>query len=346
VFRILVDTCVWFDLAKDDRQHRMLDGIEQLIGGGSLALIVPQIAVEELRLNRQRIAKESQRSLASNFRTVKEAVGRVGGDKKRMLDVLAHLDNASHKIPLIGGAAVNALDRIERLLTASPPIVASEAVMSRAARRALDRRAPFHHGKNEMADAIMMETYSECLRDKSAAGVRFAFVTHNKADFSVHGGNENVPHADFADSFSRVKSRYYINLADALRRVDPAVVTDALYYEWRRQPRGLTEIVEAEDLLFNQVWYNRHWNMRGRIERGETFVTDDDTQDPETWSHGTPATISKRVLGEAARAMEKLERHYGKEKLGPWDDFEWGMINGKLSALRWVLGDEWDMLDT
>jgi hypothetical protein len=36
----------------------------------------------------------------------------------------------------------------------------------------------------------------------------------------------------------------------------------------------------------------------------------------------------------------------GKDNCGPWDDFDWGMINGKLSALRWVLGDEWGMLDT
>lgn len=32
--------------------------------------------------------------------------------------------------------------------------------------------------------------------------------------------------------------------------------------------------------------------------------------------------------------------------LGPWNDFDWGMLNGKFSALRWVLGDKWDMLDT
>jgi hypothetical protein len=28
------------------------------------------------------------------------------------------------------------------------------------------------------------------------------------------------------------------------------------------------------------------------------------------------------------------------------DAFEWGMINGKLSALRWVLGEDWDELYT
>lgn len=44
--------------------------------------------------------------------------------------------------------------------------------------------------------------------------------------------------------------------------------------------------------------------------------------------------------------MKRAEEELGTEELGPWTDFEWGMINGKLSAIRWVLGDEWDMLDT
>jgi len=45
-------------------------------------------------------------------------------------------------------------------------------------------------------------------------------------------------------------------------------------------------------------------------------------------------------------AAKRTEDEVGVENLGPWSDFEWGMLNGKRSALRWVMGDEWDMLDT
>jgi hypothetical protein len=48
----------------------------------------------------------------------------------------------------------------------------------------------------------------------------------------------------------------------------------------------------------------------------------------------------------AQKSAKRVEQQHGLEKLGPWDDFEWGMINGKLSALRWVLGEDWDELYT
>jgi hypothetical protein len=257
--------------------------------------------------------------------------------------VLAHLDDVGHKLPIIGGSAVTALDRIEKLLTRSPAIEPSDAVRLAAAGRAIDGRAPFHRGRNAMADAILIETYAACVRDKTASGARFAFVTHNQRDFSLDQGNQRVPHLDLADAFSRIKSLYFINLAEALRRVEPPLVTDImLEHSWTQQPRGLTEILKAEDLLFHQVWYNRHWSMRARIDSGEIKVVE-----TETYPRRPDAdTILRKVLEGAIRSAQEVERRYGKKNLGPWDDFEWGMINGKLSALRWVLGDGWDMLDT
>jgi hypothetical protein len=107
--------------------------------------------------------------------------------------------------------------------------------------------------------------------------------------------------------------------------------------------QGLPEILEAEDVLHQQVWYNRHSNMRAGIEKGTIKVVEKETIPRPL---GTPETITPGVLKLALQAAQKVEQRYGKENLGPWNDFEWGMINGKLSALRWVMGDEWDMLDT
>jgi len=335
---------VWLDLARREEMRPVLGVVEQMVRHGMVSLVVPRIVLDEFRRNRERIEKDSAKSLSTHFRLVKEAVGRAGGTRRSTKSLVAKLDDINHKIPLIGGEAASVLDRIEKVLTAAPVVEASDAVKLRAAERAVSGRAPFHSGRNAMADAMLMEIYAECVRDRAAAGDRFAFVTHNKADFSVANGDQRLPHADFASSFSRVKSLYFINLAEGLRRVAPAMVTEVmLEYSMAEEPRGLSEILEAEDLLFHQVWYTRHLFLMHGVRTGRVKVVEKESY-PR--SPGAPETITRGTLKVARAAGRRVLKKYGRKKLGPWDDFHWGMVNGKLSALRWVLGSEWDFLDT
>ena len=224
-------------------------------------------------------------------------------------------------------------------------IEASDSAKLKAAERALQNRAPCHHdNKNSMADALVLETYFEAVQT-GARGERFAFVSHNRSDFSVPNGNQKLPHPDIAGGFGRIKSLYFINLAECLRRIDPSMVSELVWEQtWSMEPRGLQDLLKAEDLLFHQVWFNRHMNLRWEIEHGKVKVVD-----RETWEkrgRNNSKFIIDSVWEGAKRAATKTLRKYGKENFGPWSDFEWGMVNGKLSAIRWMLGDEWDMLDT
>jgi len=314
MFKMLIDTCVWLDLAKDPKQTPVLDVIEELLRREMLSLIVPRVLLDEFRRNRERIAKGSTQSLSTHFRLVKEVIGRVGGDEKKMRVVLSYLDDVNHKIPIIGGEAVGTLDRIEKLLSQFPIIETSQAARLRGAQRALEKKAPFHREKNAMADAILIETYADCVRDKATSGVRFAFVTHNKNDFSVERGNHKKPHPDFANLFSRIKSLYFINLPEALQRVDPSLVTDLMLEQsWTQEPRGLTEILEAEDLLFHQVWYNRHWNLRIGVQEGKIKVVDKETYPRPP---GAPEMVQRDVWKGALKAARRVERRYGTKNLG------------------------------
>jgi len=97
-------------------------------------------------------------------------------------------------------------------------------------------------------------------------------------------------------------------------------------YELTDAPiRSVKQILAAENEMFTRVWYGRSDIARYRMD-------------------GTP----KDIIRGALRAQRKAEKRFGKKSLmdnvkTAWD---WGFVSGKLSALRWVLGDEWDMLDT
>ena len=183
---MLIDTCVWLDLAKDQKQAPLIGVAEQLVKLGLLTMLVPRTVLDEFRRNRERIAKESAKSLSSHFRLVKDAVGKIGGDKKRVKLVLSHLDNVDHKIPIVGGTAVNNLDRIEKLLESSRIIEPSEPVRLRAAQRGLKTKRPLSIEKRirwrlrlslKLTPSLYRQTKAQALDSRSSRTTRATFVS-------------------------------------------------------------------------------------------------------------------------------------------------------------------------
>lgn len=343
MLRILVDTCVWLDIAKDYRQQPVIHALESLVKEGEVSLVVPRIVLDEFARNKDRIIADSGRSLSSVFKRVKESITQFGSEDGRE-KTLAQLNDVDHRIATLGEAVNDSIGRLENLFAVSEIVETTDAVKIRAANRAIDKRAPFHKSKNSMGDSILIEIYADLVNAQPVKDTTFAFVTHNKQDFSDIGADERNPHPDIADLFTAKHSSYSLALSELLHNYAPEWLEDFKFdFEYHQEPRRLSEILEAEHLLYRQVWYNRHWNLRHAIEQGKHHVVPESEYSTSPYrSDQTLASVWEGALAAAKRTEDEV----GLENLGPWDDFEWGMINGKLSALRWILGDEWDMLDT
>jgi PIN domain len=85
LFKILIDTCVWPDLAKDYQQQPILTALEELIRMGDIELILPRTVLDEFARNKGRVIEESSRSLSGTMKRVKEAVEKFGDPRKKSI---------------------------------------------------------------------------------------------------------------------------------------------------------------------------------------------------------------------------------------------------------------------
>jgi len=343
MLRILVDTCVWLDLAKDYRQQSLILAARELAEARMVQFIVPDIVKEEFARNKERVAADAQRSLQAHFRLVREAVDRFAEDDYKA-ETLKSLNEVDQRIAMKGEAVNDSIEWIEELLEGGRARTTSVAVKQRVTERAVAGLAPYHRAKNSVGDAILVETYADLSKAKRQ---RSAFVTHNTRDFSDPNGDQRSPHPDLSGLFDGPRSTYWTSLGDLLKAEFPDLLDDVhAEFSWMDEPRRLSEILEAARLLERQVWYNRHWGLRIRVERGDTKVVSKEEWDAAPPRQRNSTVVVDSIWKGALEAARETEEEVGLDNLGPWSDFEWGMVNGKLSALRWVMGDDWDMLDT
>ncbi|CAN5608124.1 hypothetical protein BH10BAC2_BH10BAC2_05360 [soil metagenome] len=84
MIKILIDTCVWIDLAKDYQQRQLLNVLEELTQRQEILLIAARIIIDEFETHKKRIIKESSQSLSSVIRRVKDVIDKFGIIKRGM----------------------------------------------------------------------------------------------------------------------------------------------------------------------------------------------------------------------------------------------------------------------
>ncbi|WP_223285543.1 hypothetical protein [Paenibacillus sp. PL91] len=136
----------------------------------------------------------------------------------------------------MGEAAVETIDRIEKLF--------------------------------ERSTIIVIEVYSDIIREDEVSDNRFVFISHNTNDFSHPNASKKLPHPDIELCFSLTKSYYFITLSEALQHIEPEHFDDLMIeHNWSEEPRRLTEIIEAIDEIVTKVWYNRHRCFEKRLRK-------------------------------------------------------------------------------
>lgn len=327
MLRLLVDTSVWLDMAKHRDGQKLIVPIRVLYFQKRLRLIVPSLVVDEFERNRPRVEASVSASVAERVRQLKNDLNDYGGDQRDQW-----LEEMSHRLPLLSSLSLRNFTEIKELLSHPAAVEPSTRQQASVVQRALEKKAPFHLAKNSVADALLIEMFRDAVK-KSRPSDSCFFATSNHQDFSLPNGDRRKPHSDFDDIFGDRRTRYLLGLeglAAGLKEhfgdeFEELVEDVELVQE---EPRTLVEILEAEREFFDKIWYVRTLIRQEKEDRGEV--------------DSAPEGLASQI----AAAMRRIEGRYGADNVGPWDDWGWGFVHGKLSALRWVLGNEWDFLDT
>jgi len=331
VLRLLVDTSTWLDLAKRRDGQKWVVSIRQLVREEALELLVPGVVVDEFERNRGRIEASMTANVAERMRLIRRDFADYGSTESQ--EAIDAIESLAHQVPLIGAMTTRNFDEILELLRCGRRIEPTDNHQRAVVQRGLDKRAPFHRSRNSVADALLIEMYGSEVATANLRADPHGFVTSNSDDFSTVAGDHRHPHDDISDYFETEGSNYWLGVSG----LDTALM-DAFgdYYQelldesdFREDPRRLDEIMEAESELFDRIWYHRSLSYEHRMEgAGDRSAVQE----------------QQRIAGPGRKRVEK--RFGGRSNLGPYDDYELGMLEGKLSALRWVLGSEWDFLDT
>ena len=112
--------------------------------------------------------------------------------------------------------------------------------------------------------------------------------------------------------------------------------------EMELEMRDKDSISDAEQEACDKVWYNRcHLAMREELKNGELKLV-------KKWKseYSGKNIMTEKDWEKCKKIAKRIEKKYGKKNLIVHSGYDWGMLNGRLETLRWIMGEDWGILDT
>src|SRR5436309_3528998 len=163
MLKLLIDTCVWIDLAKDQHQHTFLRALDSLMREGKVSVLIPPLVLEEFERNKENILNVNRQSLSSALKRAKDLLAQhgLGDGKARALEQLNFIDQ---RLPRLGDlTGITAF--VEQILRKAETTPVTDAAKLRALERGLKKQAPYGK-KNSTGDAILIESFADVVKGK------------------------------------------------------------------------------------------------------------------------------------------------------------------------------------
>ncbi len=233
---LLIDTCVWIDLASDSSADEILARLEDLIATTHCGLVVPQVVREEFDRHKADCTEKLVKKLSVRVNEMIQFAKQFAEESTKD-DLIAGLEVFKRRIKIVANSAEQIVSRIDKLLDSpeAKKLETSDEVLIRVAKRGYEKKAPFASNKNSTADAIILESFLDFFHRHQEGQCSFSFVTLNKSDFA-NSKDQRLYHAELGEPFTSGKIRYSINLAEEINRL-----TNELPPAPRREKKQLSE---------------------------------------------------------------------------------------------------------
>ncbi|MEA1843417.1 PIN domain-containing protein [Agrobacterium tumefaciens] len=338
MLKVLVDTCVWLDLLGDYRVRPRLKAFVHLVRRGKIGLIVPRIVVEEFDRNKVKTLKAISTGMANHVGEASR-LARKFMRSNQSTELSRHLEDLAEQMNRESEAAEREIHEVERLFEEFPITPTSDAARLRVSRRAEAKLAPFHRGTNSTADALILEGFREAIAADPDIENTYIFITSNHSDFSQVNGDRRVPHPDLAEYFPENRASFALDVMSVISLFGMDIIHQFMPDEFD-EPRKKTEIMEMIDKLEDISRYHDIKDREKLIEAGRIVIVEDD---PDSRRKPTPPGIIRRsILERQRRQLEDLEAKLDEDEKRELDEWERGELSGRLAALEWLMGGEWD----